>query len=62
MKNPEQCPNLIESCRKHYRKVRARGAYWLKDFEGKWFSVYGPGAEDIYLSNFPDAVQDLIAE
>ncbi len=60
--DPEKCPNLIESCRRHYRKVRARGAIWIKDFEGKWFSDYCEGAADIYASQFPDHVQELIAE
>ena len=60
--DPEQCPNLIDACRKHYRKVRARGAIWIKDFEGKWFSMYAPDAEEIYAIQFPDEAYFRIVE
>ncbi len=60
MNNPEKCPNLIESCRAHCRKMRARGAIWIKDFDGRWHSDYVEDAEALYLSGFSDEAAILI--
>ena len=43
-----------------YKKIKARGAIWVRSWHGGWYSQYSNDAGKLFLSRFDESVQKQI--